>query len=86
VCLNGLQRNANSTNQGEATEMTRDDAERFIIREFNVWVKTNGPSQDGMDFFCYLQRERSDLLKFGFSGDKWQAVHSMLLSNGKVSN
>lgn len=68
--------------------MTVKDAERAIIREWDVWAPKNAKGagySDGMIFFTHLQRARPDLLEFRFSGDKWQRVHGWLLSNRRVT-
>jgi hypothetical protein len=58
-----------------------------IIKEWDAWVLKHGEEArigDGMFFFVYLQRECPDLLDFEYPGDKWQAVHGWLLSEGRV--
>jgi hypothetical protein len=64
------------------------EAERAIVREWDNWSEEMadrfGPSAD-MIFFYYLQRDRPDLLDFGYSGDKWRAVRTMLLSADRIT-
>ena len=63
--------------------MTQDEARRGILAEWPLWTaatKTLNPSGiDALMFFSFLQKERSHLLMFKASGDKWQTVHSWLL-------
>jgi hypothetical protein len=58
-----------------------------VIKEWDAWVLKHGEEArigDGMFFFVYLQRECPDLLDFKYPGDKWQAVHGWLLSEGRI--
>jgi hypothetical protein len=64
------------------------EAERAIVHEWDAWAPQKaasfGPSAD-MCFFYHLQRERPDLLDFGYSGDKWRAVKVMLLDANRIT-
>jgi hypothetical protein len=75
--------------QGGLAMITIKDAEARIIREWDDWAaKQSDPSRlrDGMQFFTHLQKQKSDLLDFRGSGDKWQAVHGWLLRNRRVKD
>ncbi len=69
------------------TTLRRGEAERAIIHEWDKWAEEMaerfGPSAD-MCFFHFLERDRPDLLNFGYSGDKWKAVQMMLLSADRI--
>jgi hypothetical protein len=63
--------------------ITQAQARRAIRAEWQSWVRAQNKSApngtDGLVFFGYLQRERSDLLAFRYSGgDKWQIVKTWL--------
>jgi hypothetical protein len=65
-----------------------ENARLAVIREYDVWARKNSEVAKGdpMNFFTYLQRERSDLLDFKSRGsDKWQVVHGWLLGAGRVN-
>lgn len=66
----------------------REDAKRRIIAEWHSWSATqsNATLGNGMMFFLFIQKERSDLLEFRASGDKWQHVHSWLIHARLVPN
>lgn len=68
--------------------LRRIEAERAILRVWDEWAEEMaeryGPSAD-MCFFHYLQHDRPDLLDFDYSGDKWGAVHTMLLSASRIT-
>ena len=63
-------------------------ARRAIIQEWNAWALKHADDAEvgnGILFFSHLQKERPDLLlDFKSGGDKWQIVHSWLLSSRKV--
>jgi hypothetical protein len=55
------------------------EARDAIIAEWHKWNPTfDKQMMNGMRFFQYLQEERSELLDFKTSGDKWQDVHGWL--------
>ncbi len=64
------------------------EAERAIVHEWDKWAEEMaerfGSSAD-MCFFYFLERERPDLLDFSYSGDKWRAVQTMLLSANRIT-
>ena len=68
----------------------RDDAKRRIIAEWHPWIKaeniSNPNGRHGLQFFCFIQKERSHLLQFSASGDKWQDVHCWLIQAHLVSD
>jgi hypothetical protein len=72
--------------------MKKEDAKRLIISEWRDWKKTRPPSDnkptgtDALIFFGNLQSNHPELLDFRYSGDKWQIVHSWLLSSGLVTD
>jgi hypothetical protein len=59
----------------------RDEAKRRILPEWPSWSATQSTPTlgNGLLFFSFLQRERSHLLEFRASGDKWQDVHCWLI-------
>jgi len=64
-----------------------DDAERKIIREWDAWASNQSDPatlHDGFPFYRHLLKERSELLKFRYTGDKWQRVYGCLLRAGRV--
>lgn len=63
------------------------EARMAVIGEYDAWVRQNPKEaqvMNGMLFFTYLQREKSELLRFRDSGDRWQTVHGWLLRAGRV--
>jgi hypothetical protein len=72
--------------------MTKDDARRLVLSEWDQWSTQNCPAgrrpsgTDGMLFFTYLEKERPHTLSFRDSGDRWQTVHGWLLRAGKVAD
>jgi hypothetical protein len=68
-----------------------EQAKWAVIREWDNWIKNNpdeakAPTMNGMYFFTYLQKEKSELLEFRYPGDKWQAVHGWLLREHRVKD
>jgi len=64
-----------------------DEAERKIIREWDAWApKQSDPasSRNGLPFYQHLQKEKSELLNFRYTADKWQRVYGCLLRAGRV--
>jgi hypothetical protein len=62
-----------------------DEAERRIIREWDAWVRNKSdPASLRDSFYRHLQKERPELLKFRYTGDKWQRVYGCLLRAGRV--
>jgi len=63
--------------RGILVMIKRDEAKRRILAEWPSWSATQATPTlgDGILFFSFLQRERSHLLEFRASGDKWQHVH-----------
>ena len=72
--------------------MKREEARREIIRYWRAWRAENLPddkdttSMDALAFYDYLRSNRSDLLDFKFSGDKYQQIQSWLRERGLVSD
>ena len=72
--------------------MTKDDARRLILAKWPSWAAANAKGKskpngmDGLMFFADLQRNDYHLLNFRDRGDKWQTVHSWLLSARLVSD
>ncbi|MGB8577081.1 MAG: hypothetical protein WCD56_11005, partial [Pseudolabrys sp.] len=66
------------------------EARRAIIREWDGWARNNladSKSAAGcVLFFNYLQKDKSELLDFHSSGDKWQMVHGWLRREGRVKD
>jgi hypothetical protein len=62
--------------------MTQEEAQPRIVAEWEAWLKREGrihpTGTDGLIFFSYLQREKSYLLDFKFSGDKRQCIKSWI--------
>ena len=70
-------------------QQARNVCERAILEEWDRWSKdqTNPLHlRDGMYFFNYLQREKPLLLEFPYPGDKWQAVHGMLIHGRRLKD
>jgi hypothetical protein len=64
-----------------------DDAERKIIREWDAWASSQSDPVslcNGFPFYRHLLKERSELLKFRYTGDRWQRVYGCLLRAGRV--
>jgi hypothetical protein len=56
-------------------------ARRAVLSEYDKWVKKHpkdASMMGGFLFSRFLQAERSDLLDFRGSGNKWQIVHGWL--------
>jgi len=56
-------------------------ARQAFLGEYDRWAKkhpNDARMMGGFLFFRYLQKERSDLLDFRGTGDKWQVVHGWL--------
>jgi hypothetical protein len=73
--------------------MKQKEVRSLIIREWDRWLETQavdpeGPTgRDSLKFYFELQDNRSTLLDFQSRGrDKWQIVHSWLLSERRVSD
>ena len=63
------------------------EAQRKIIKEWDNWARQHPDDakvQNGMLFFGYLQKERTELLEFKTFRDKWQVVHGWLRRTGRV--
>ena len=59
--------------------MLKEDAKTLVLQEYRSWRLAH-PSDDAQLFFAYLQKEKSHLLKFKASGDKWQVVNGWILN------
>jgi len=72
--------------------LKQDEAKRRIASAFHDWCADNGfansvPSgSDAHRFYLKLEKEKSSLLAFRCSGDKWQRVHGWLLQAKLVSD
>lgn len=72
--------------------MLQADARRAIVAEFRNWARENVPGgtpngRDGLRFYAHLQAHRGELLNFRYpGGDRWQIVHSWLLSERLLSD
>jgi hypothetical protein len=73
--------------------MRQKEVRILIAREWDRWLQTQsidagGPSgRDTLKFFFELQDARSPLLDFQSRGrDKWQIIHTWLLSQERVSD
>jgi hypothetical protein len=73
--------------------MKQKELRSLIVREWDQWLQTQsigptGPTgRDSLKFFVELQDARSTLLDFRSRGrDKWQIVHSWLVSERRVSD
>ena len=69
--------------------MTQDEARPLILAAWRAWLKNQElegepTGTDAFIFFGQLQQSMPHLLSFRNSGDKWQCVHSWLLSTGAV--
>lgn len=71
--------------------MKQRDLRTHIIREWDTWLQNQAiqpgtaTGRDSLKFYFELQDKRSTLLNFQSRGrDKWQIVHSWLLSEHRV--
>jgi len=71
--------------------MKQRDLRTHIIREWDAWLQSqaippgSATGRDSLKFYFELQDKRSTLLNFQSRGrDKWQIVHSWLLSEHRV--
>jgi hypothetical protein len=78
--------------QGRAL-MRQKEVRTLIIREWDRWLQTQSidsggaTGRDTLKFFFELQDARSPLLDFKSRGrDKWQIIHTWLLSKELVSD
>jgi len=74
-------------------EMKQRDLRTHIIREWDTWLQGQAiqpgtaTGRDSLKFYFELQDKRSTLLNFQSRGrDKWQIVHSWLLSEHRVND
>jgi hypothetical protein len=69
--------------------MKREEAKQKIVTEWDSWSAsnkiTNATPGDKLTFYNFLLKERTYLLDFRASGDKWQDVHSLLIQARRVS-
>jgi len=72
-------------------DMKQRDLRTHIIREWDQWLQSHAippgtaTGRDSLKFYFDLQDKRSTLLNFQSRGrDKWQIVHSWLLSEHRV--
>jgi hypothetical protein len=74
---------------GDGFTMTREEARRAILNEWNSWVKAedvkNPTGTDALLFYQFLVSERDHLLRFKASDDKWQVVYGWLRNAKLVS-
>ena len=63
--------------------MKKQDAERLVVQEWRSWSRNlcSPSSSDKLQFFSWLQSEKSELLRFRASGDKWQHVRGWIESH-----
>jgi len=73
--------------------MKQRDLRAHIIREWDAWLQNQAiapgtaTGRDSLKFYFDLQDRRSTLLNFQSRGrDKWQIVHSWLLSEHRVTD
>jgi hypothetical protein len=76
-----------------AAGMKQRDLRAHIIREWDQWLQSqaippgSATGRDSLKFYFDLQDRRSTLLNFQSRGrDKWQIVHSWLLSEHRVND
>ena len=70
------------------------EARRAIIREWDDWARNNPADSKSAAgcalFFVHLQQEKSELLDFHSTSDKWQdkwqMVHGWLRREGRVKD
>ena len=74
-------------------EMKQRDLRAHIIREWDAWLQSQAippgaaTGRDSLRFYFELQDKRSALLNFQSRGrDKWQIVHSWLVSEHRVND
>ena len=63
------------------------EAKSRIVAEWHIWAEGKGrlSSQEAIQFFEHLQREKPDLLALLASGRKWRVVHKFLSDSGLLS-
>jgi hypothetical protein len=73
--------------------MRQDERKSLILLEWDRWLQTQAidspepTARDALKFFYALQDRRSPLLDFRpMRGDKWQVIHTWLLSEERVSD
>lgn len=70
--------------------LTQADAKSRILSAWRTWVTENDihnpTGREAMAFYSYLRNQHDHLLNFRDRGDKWQTVHSWLLSARLVSD
>ena len=73
--------------------MRQVEVRRLIIGEWDRWVQSQliysgrATARDSLKFFLELQDARSALLDFRSRGrDKWQIIHTWLVSKERVSD
>jgi hypothetical protein len=73
--------------------MRQNERTSLLLLEWDRWLQTQPidppkpTARDTLKFFYELQERRSPLLDFRSNGrDKWQVVHTWLLSEGRVSD
>lgn len=69
--------------------MKKADAERQIAVAFKSWCRDQGiadaTNNDALMFFGHISKERSGLLAFKASGDKWQWIKAFLSRAGLIT-
>ena len=68
--------------------MTKYEARKRILEEWQAWAAIEKPANptgtEALIFFGHLQENKSHLLSFRYSGDKWQCVKGWLLNAGMI--
>lgn len=61
--------------------MKQEEAKKLLREEYSIWKSQQKEitPQSKFMFFGYISKNKSNLLKFKYSGnDQWQTVNSML--------
>ena len=61
--------------------MSKEQARRAVLSEYDSWAKKHPDDarmMGGFLFFRYLQTDKADLLDFRTAGGKWPVVHGWI--------
>ena len=63
-------------------QMLKEEAKQLAVQEYLSWRSTH-VNDEALIFYAYLKKEKSHLLNFKASGDKWQVIPGWIL-NGNL--
>ncbi len=69
--------------------MKKQLAKQKLLEEFDLWTHKqkygDKPTEyNGLNFYAYVESEKSYLLNFSCSGDKWQQLKSWLYETSRI--